>query len=308
MNKKSVFAILIIIALIFVIWYLASSKSAIDKIQDYTITVTPQDDGTLNILYDITWEVLDSTSEGPLTWVQIGIPNSSVDSISALTNNIKTIEQYNSTYVRIDFRESYQAGDVINFRFKLHQKNMYSLDNGICKYEFTPGWFDKIAVNKITIKWKAGNILKANTENRENGYYIWTDTLKKGEKLTAKVEYDETTYKGLNDQGQFYYALDTNSQSSSSDTIKTFIILFVIAIILITIGSIGSDGYDSHRGYGGCHHYDHDTYSSCVSHSSCACAHSCACACACAGGGRAGCSKKDFYGTKLKSKDIIKKL
>ena len=25
----------------------------------------------------------------------------------------------------------------------------------------------------------------------------------------------------------------------------------------------------------------------------------CACACACAGGGRAGCSKKDFYGTKL---------
>lgn len=24
-----------------------------------------------------------------------------------------------------------------------------------------------------------------------------------------------------------------------------------------------------------------------------------ACACACAGGGRAGCSKKDFYGTKL---------
>ena len=27
---------------------------------------------------------------------------------------------------------------------------------------------------------------------------------------------------------------------------------------------------------------------------------SCACACACAGGGRAGCAKKDFYGTNLK--------
>ena len=27
---------------------------------------------------------------------------------------------------------------------------------------------------------------------------------------------------------------------------------------------------------------------------------SCECACACAGGGRAGCAKKDFYGTNLK--------
>lgn len=42
-------------------------------------------------------------------------------------------------------------------------------------------------------------------------------------------------------------------------------------------------------------------HSSCA-HSSCACAHSCACACACAcaGGGRAGCSTKDFYNTGLK--------
>ena len=50
-------------------------------------------------------------------------------------------------------------------------------------------------------------------------------------------------------------------------------------------------------------------HSSCA-HSSCACAHSCACACACAcaGGGRAGCSTKDFYNTGLKLKQLeIKK-
>ena len=32
----------------------------------------------------------------------------------------------------------------------------------------------------------------------------------------------------------------------------------------------------------------------------------CACACACAGGGRAGCSMKDFYHTNLKSEKVIK--
>lgn len=49
-------------------------------------------------------------------------------------------------------------------------------------------------------------------------------------------------------------------------------------------------------------------HSSCA-HSSCACAHSCACACACAcaGGGRAGCSVKDFYNTNLKLRQLSKK-
>ena len=42
-------------------------------------------------------------------------------------------------------------------------------------------------------------------------------------------------------------------------------------------------------------------HSSCF-HSSCACA----CACACAGGGRAGCTTKDFYNTDLKLKSIAK--
>ena len=34
----------------------------------------------------------------------------------------------------------------------------------------------------------------------------------------------------------------------------------------------------------------------------------CACACACAGGGRAGCSKKDFYKGKIKIDDLIDKI
>ncbi len=32
----------------------------------------------LDITYDIEWKVLDSTTEGPLTWVQIGTPNSNL--------------------------------------------------------------------------------------------------------------------------------------------------------------------------------------------------------------------------------------
>jgi hypothetical protein len=60
----------------------------------------------------------------------------------------------------------------------------------------------------------------------------------------------------------------------------------------------GSSGKSISRSSGGC------------AHSSCACACAscaCACACACAGGGRAGCTYKDFYRTDLKLRQIGKR-
>lgn len=49
----------------------------------------------------------------------------------------------------------------------------------------------------------------------------------------------------------------------------------------------------------------HSNHSGCASSCACACASSCACACACAGGGRAGCSVKDFYTVKLPKKEEL---
>ena len=95
---------------------------------------------------------------------------------------------------------------------------------------------------------------------------------------------------------------------STIDGMMVIIIICVIILAIIVIGAIVcavSDGYDDHSGFGGNRTSYHTTYihhSSCVSH--CACVSSCACACACAGGGRAGCSKKDFYATKLNSNMI----
>ena len=51
------------------------ASGPLDEIEDYEITVSPNSDGTLNMLYHIEWKVLDSDSEGPLSWVKVGIPN-----------------------------------------------------------------------------------------------------------------------------------------------------------------------------------------------------------------------------------------
>ena len=71
-------------------------------------------------------------------------------------------------------------------------------------------------------------------------------------------------------------------------------------ILLIALAVWLDDSYGGGSGFGGGYH---STYvSSCV-RSSCACVSSCACACACAGGGRAGCSTKDFYDGRI-NKDM----
>lgn len=78
--------------------------------------------------------------------------------------------------------------------------------------------------------------------------------------------------------------------------------MFLSSICSIFSGS----GYRSHSGYGyGIENSYYDS-SSTSYRSSCACVSRCACACACAGGGRAGCSKKDFYGTNLRTQKLNK--
>ena len=98
-NKRinCIIFILIISFFIGLIFCTPTFAKDLDSINKYYITVNPRTDGSLNIKYNIEWEVLDSTSEGPLTWVQIGIPNSKVDNIKALSSNISNISYSNAS-------------------------------------------------------------------------------------------------------------------------------------------------------------------------------------------------------------------
>ena len=90
--------------------------------------------------------------------------------------------------------------------------------------------------------------------------------------------------------GEYHYGSDPN----------TYVRVNVIHVPVSSSSSSRSHSSSSSRPRGG------GGGSSCA-HSSCACACAscaCACACACAGGGRAGCSTKDFYNTRLKLKQL----
>lgn len=264
----------------------------LDRILNYVITVDPRmNDGTLDITYEITWKVLDSTTEGPLSWVKIGTPNEYFDDATALTKNIKKIVK-NGSYVRIDFKKEYEAGEQLTFKYSIHQMYVHSIFGSKCRYNFTPAWFTDAKVDNLKIRWNASDVESHDATNKEDNYLVWTSKdLAKGEKLTINVEYDELSFGNL----KTYKKSDVYNSYTSGSAIMIYIGIIIIVTI---ISCFTGGGYGGYRGFYGGYHIGGCVRSSCA----CACARSCACACA--GSGRAGCSKKDFYGTKLTKNKI----
>ena len=90
---KNILLLLTFFVLLLLIPNFSMAKD-LDQINEYNITIDPRNNGSLDIFYNIKWQVLDSDTEGPLEWVKVGIPNSSVDSIKAKSSNIKSAKYY----------------------------------------------------------------------------------------------------------------------------------------------------------------------------------------------------------------------
>lgn len=258
MKKKIIVTIFCVILAIF-IFALKCEAADLDKINNYTTTVTPRDDSTLDIRYHIEWEVLDSTTQGPLEWVKIGIPNQHVDEIRKISKNIKKIKYLSSggNFVRIDFDKEYKAGEIITFEFSIHQSYMYTIDNskGKVSFEFTPGWFEDIKVEQAVIKWKAADIQKHNGK-AGGDYVIWNKSLGKNQKITAKVEYSVGRF-------NLDYNKQARKQINSSVMILIIFVVFIIVYVISMVFAIISPSYYRHGGYGyygGYYPYGHHYY------------------------------------------------
>lgn len=254
--KRKILLIFVLFLACFVCLFIGNKAFAatdLDEIEKYIVTVDPRMyDGTLDITYDITWKVLDSTTEGPLTWVQIGTPNSSFDTATALTGNITNISKYNGSYVKIEFDREYYAGEQIHFKYSIHQPYMYELDGEKVLYEFTPAWFSNAKVVEMQIRWNAQDVTKSNNTSKEGNYLVWQKAnMDKGEKLSTSIEYNESAFTALDANKQ-----KSNASSSAGFGITEALVIFVLVIffIFLFIGLMrGGGGYYGHRGfyYGG---------------------------------------------------------
>ena len=126
-----------------------------DYIRSYVVTVDPREDGSVDITYDIDWQVIDGDKTDYLSWVKIGLANSSVDELTPLTDTISDL-QYTSdggSYAKVVFRHRYYAPDVAaanggggsgHFSFCGPPSPFFSKKNeGTGKLAFTPRWVDE---------------------------------------------------------------------------------------------------------------------------------------------------------------------
>lgn len=178
----------------------AYASQPIDEIKNYTITVNVNKDATLDMYYHIEWLVLESDKEGPVSWIDVGIPNAHYVSYDAVSSNIENISYSgsNGAHLRIDFKDKYYAGDTILVDFHLVQDYMYQVDKfteGETVYTFTPGWFDEIDVDELVVIWKGSEAISWTPDcYNYNGDLYFSSNMPMGTKYTITVTYPNDAY------------------------------------------------------------------------------------------------------------------
>jgi hypothetical protein len=327
--KRLSFLLVFLLLAALLLPFAGSASGPLDELESYTVIINPRNDGSLDMEFEILWRVLDSDSEGPLEWVKIGIPNYHCDELRALDPCIDEISYYSDggAYVRLDLDRAYYEGETVNLHFSLHQSHMYIVSEGIVSYGYTPGWFDSAEVKSLKIFWLGDAVKNSDAQALEGDYLYWETGLYPGERFTVNVVYNSSVFSEL-DYGSQYSEDYDSPMTAKEKVILVFVALFfVLLVVVIIVAAVKSyDPYKQYRGFGGTSYRavyggTHILYYPGVSArgvvfggspgtgggrgggGGCACA----CACACAGGGRAGCSMKDFYGTNLRS-DMINKV
>lgn len=333
----------------------------LDYIPDYFVTVDLREDGSADIVYDITWQVIGGDQTDYLSWVKIGLPNAYAEDLTPLTDTISDLQYTGDggSYAKVVFARRYYSPKVaaqnggesrVRFAFSVHQSHLFSLNSdGTATFEFTPGWFDDLVVEHMQVRWRSGDGFVADNTSEEDGYLIWDfGPMGHGQSANIHVTVPVTTAETFDPDAQLT-AADYDDGGMTADemigilTVVIGLLIFAAALIIV-VGSMTPDwgggfgsgldpddwfwytngvhtihlartapppkgytrtdppknyhtGGGSSRGGGVGRHN-----SGCASSCACACASSCACACACAGGGRAGCTAKDFYTYKLPHK------
>ena len=203
-SKKNITRFLLCLAAVMFLWIVlpvkASASGDLDEIINYEITAVVNDDATVRLNYHIDWKVLDSDSDGPLSWVKIGIPNKHCSDIKALSGNIKDIGYLSDSgsYVKITFDRNYYKDEIVSFDFALTQDYIYEMNlltDGETVYQFTPGWFDEINVDSLVIHWKGDNTISVTPAAiMDGGYYTWETSLPKGAQFQISVTYPNDAY------------------------------------------------------------------------------------------------------------------
>jgi uncharacterized membrane protein YgcG len=285
------------------------------RILDYKVTLTPHSSGEVDIDYYQKWLV----TGGHIPWITVGVPNADFtimrEKCKGAIAEIRSANEGSWRGIRLDLDKDYRPDETFEIWFSISQRGLFYANDTDYRLDFTPGWYDRAAIDNLTIEiisFAALNQVKASPEplSKEGQKIAWgRKDLRRGERFTAGISFPRTLVAMTN--------VRKRSQRDNSGLMLLLAILSLVTVIAVIRkfhrlkskeSSRYSGGVYSHGGaFGGRRWLGGWGLSGGRGHSrlsgggggfggagfSCACACAgCACACACAGGGGAGCSRK----------------
>ena len=230
----------------------------LDYIPDYFVTVDLREDGSADIVYDITWQVIGGDQTDYLSWVKIGLPNAYAEDLTPLTDTISDLQYTGDggSYAKVVFARRYYSPEVaaqnggesrVRFAFSVHQSHLFSLNNdGTATFEFAPGWFDDLVVEHMQVRWRSGDGFVADNSSEEDGYLIWDfGPMGHGQSANIHVTVPVTTAETFDPDAQLT-AADYDDGGMTADeivgilTVVIGLLIFAAALIII-VGSMTPD-------------------------------------------------------------------
>lgn len=240
MKTKNILT-LILVCLILITTIPVSAATPPDVIHNYTVTITPQSDGTLNMRYDFSY---CATTDFPgAAYLDIGVANRhfSLTDYGPKDWIIKTTEyKSGKSQVHLEFAKLPLAGDCFDFWFTINQQAMANVKGEEVSFEFFPGYFDFAEIKNLTIIWVVPEDTSAihylNPENEVvNGKITWTaQNLAPNQKFTVELLLAKSVFPDLSpDQ-----AISDPTPSKLNADILFIIIVVVIGAAVLTIAII----------------------------------------------------------------------
>lgn len=216
-----------------------SAASPTDEILDYRIDVDINEDATVNLTYSISWLVLESDGVGPLSWVKIGIPNRHCLSYQPISANIDSISISHSGgyYAEVYFDDKYYEGETVSFAFMITTDYLYQMDaeSGYTEYSFTPGWFDDIAVDNLTISWGNDKMYSWSPDCQIiDGANVWYTSLEPGEKYNVKVTYSNDAFE-FKVPDDTYTEIENDREHSPVENVIITILAIIMLLLMIAV-------------------------------------------------------------------------
>ncbi len=230
-----------------------------DEIVSYDITAQPNvEDGSLNFTVSLDWKALEELPYGQE--LKIGVPNGSIREVKALTDNIEKLT-FDNSYMYVYLTQKYKQGETFRFSYSWIQEYMYTLgSSGSVTYDYTPGWFDDIKVDRMTVTWldpagvSGGATWSADDQARWSaaGSTLTGTNLPYGSQVHVSAVYPswpvELSWEGSSENlpdddwgGGGGYEPD----NSGGEVFAFMLLVFIVVVILVIIVAAASrrDGY-----------------------------------------------------------------